>query len=112
MSTINTFDEFQEAATKTAVYPDSAKILYPTLGLTGEAGEVANKDKKIIRDDDCEITDERLQQISEEIGGTMWYIAALCTDLKLNLGDVCRQNIEILVRRQERGTLKGDGDTR
>jgi NTP pyrophosphatase (non-canonical NTP hydrolase) len=112
MSTINTFDEFQEAAAKTAIYPEGTKVIYPTLGLTGEAGEVANKVKKIIRDDDCEITDERLQQVSEEIGGVMWYIAALCTDLNLNLGDVCRENIEILTSRQERGTLKGDGDNR
>ncbi len=115
---INTFDEFQEAAVKTAIYPRCANVWYTTLGLVGEAGEVANKIKKIMRDDGFatftapSITDERRAAIRKEIGGVMWYVAALCTDLNLNLGDVCRENIEILASRQERGTLQGDGDNR
>lgn len=115
---INTFDEFQEAATKTAIYPRGSEVWYPALGLAGEAGEVANQVKKILRDDDFRtftspsITDERRAAIRKEIGGVMWYVAALCTDLNLNLGDVCRENIEILASRQRRGTLRGDGDDR
>ena len=109
---IRTFDDYQEAATKTAIYPEAARVTYPALGLAGEAGEVANKVKKIIRDDGLATTDQRRAQIRKEIGGVMWYVAALCTDLQLNLGDVCRENIEILRSRQERGTLKGDGDNR
>jgi len=79
---INTFDEFQAAAVKTAIYPEETKVLYPALGLAGEAGEVANKVKKIIRDDGLVITIERQAQVT------------------------------ILASRQERGTLKGDGDDR
>lgn len=109
---MNTFDEFQEAATKTAIYPSGSEVWYPALGLAGEAGEVANQVKKILRDDDYDITDERRAAIRKEIGGVMWYAAVLCTDLNLNLGDVCRENIEILASRQERGTLHGDGDNR
>ena len=109
---MNTFDEYQEAAVKTAVYPERERVTYPALGLAGEAGEVANQVKKILRDDDYDITNERREAIRKEIGGVMWYVAALCTDLNLNLGDVCRENIEILASRQERGTIKGGGDNR
>lgn len=109
---MNTFDEFQEAAVKTAIYPRDAAVLYTALGLSGEAGEVANQVKKILRDDGFILTDERKAKIRKEMGGVMWYVAALCTELKLNLGDVCRENIEILASRQGRGTLEGDGDNR
>jgi NTP pyrophosphatase (non-canonical NTP hydrolase) len=109
---IQTFDDYQQAAARTAIYPEDARVTYPALGLAGEAGEVANKIKKIIRDDGMVVTEERRAQISKEIGGVMWYVAALCTDLELNLGDVCRENIAILNSRQERGTLQGDGDER
>ena len=109
---INTFDEFQAAAVKTAIYPEETKVLYPALGLAGEAGEVANKIKKIIRDDGLVITIERQAQVAAEIDGVLWYCAALASDLKLNLGDIARENIAILASRQERGTLKGDGDDR
>jgi len=134
---MRTFDDYQEAAARTRVYPEGAVILYPALGLAGEAGEVAekvadaapeaapstlrlaghagqvaNQVKKIIRDDDCEVTPERLTKIAKELGGVMWYVAALCTDLGLNLGDVCRANAEDLARRQNVGTLQGDGDNR
>ena len=109
---INTFDEFQAAAVKTAIYPEETKVLYPALGLAGEAGEVANKVKKIIRDDDLVITNERQAQVAAEIGGVLWYCAALANDLQLNLGDIARENIVILASRQKRGMLKGDGDNR
>ena len=109
---MQTFDDYQEAAARTRVYPEGAAILYPALGLAGEAGEVCNKIKKVIRDDSCELTDERLAQLREELGDVMWYVAALCTDLQLNLGDICRENAEKLAQRQEDGTLQGDGDTR
>ena len=124
---INTFNEFQQAAAKTAIYPKKAKVVYPALGLPGEVGEVAekvtllmavragkvaNQVKKVIRDDENMITQERLKQISGEIGGVLWYCAALATDLGLNLADIADENIEILASRQERGTLKGDGDKR
>jgi len=109
---IRTFDDYQAAAVQTAVYPDDIRILYPALGLAGEAGEVANKVKKIYRDDGGQVTDDRRVQIAKELGGVLWYVATVCTDLNLNMGDVARKNVAILASRQERGTLHGDGDER
>ena len=127
------FDDYQVAAKKTAIYPDDIKVLYPALGLPGEvgevadkivltlldtlkmaahAGQVANQTKKIVRDDNAFVTGERRDAIAKEIGGVLWYCAALATDLQLNLGDIARKNIKILASRQKRGTLKGDGDNR
>ena len=109
---IRTFDDYQAAAVRTAVYPDSVRILYPALGLAGEAGEVANKVKKIYRDDGGQVTDHRRVQVAKELGGVLWYVAAVCSDLGLNMGDVARENAAILASRQQRGTLHGDGDER
>ena len=109
---IRTFDDYQIAAVQTAIYPDDIRILYPALGLAGEAGEVANKVKKIYRDDGGRLTDDRRAQIAHELGGVLWYVAAVCTDLNLNMGDVARENAAILASRQQRGTLHGDGDER
>jgi NTP pyrophosphatase (non-canonical NTP hydrolase) len=109
---IRTFDDYQVAAVRTAVYPHGIRILYPALGLAGEAGEVANKVKKIYRDDGGRVTDHRRVQVAKELGGVLWYVAAVCTDLNLNMGDVARENAAILAARQQRGTLHGDGDER
>ena len=109
---IRTFDDYQAAAVRTAVYPDSIRILYPALGLAGEAGEVANKVKKIYRDDGGQVTGHRRVQVARELGGVLWYVSALCTDLNFNMGDVARENAAILASRQRRGTLHGDGDER
>ena len=125
------FEEYQAAAAKTAIYPKDAKIFYPALGLPGEVGEVAekvvelhtlqmaahagkvaNQVKKIIRDDDGEIAEARRQAIAKEIGGVLWYCAALASDLDLSLGEIAQQNAAVLASRAERGTLKGDGDDR
>ena len=109
---IRTFDDYQTAAARTAIYPDSIRILYAALGLAGEAGEVANKVKKIYRDDGGQVTDDRRTQIAHKLGGVLWCVAAVCTDLNLNMGDVARENAAILAFRQQRGTLHGDGDDR
>jgi len=109
---IRTFDDYEAAAVRTAVYPDDIRILYPALGLAGEAGEVANKVKKIFRDDGGRVTDDRRVQVAKELGGVLWYVAAVCSDLGLNMGDVARENAAILASRQQRGTLHGDGDER
>lgn len=132
------FNEYQEKAVRTAIYPLDAKIIYPALGLAGEAGEVAekvmgtkcpatqrdalgltahsgqaaNQVKKIIRDDGGALSTERRDAIGREIGGCLWYIAALAYDLGLNLSDIAENNIAILASRQERGVISGDGDKR
>ncbi len=77
--------DYQLAAYKTAAYPREHAIVYPSMGLAGEIGEVCNKAKKIIRDDGGVLTDARKAQIRKEVGGVLWYVAALTTDLNQQL---------------------------
>ena len=101
------FRSYQLSASSTAIYPDNYKILYPALGLAGEAGEVANKVKKMIRDNNFD-----RQGIAAELGDVLWYVAALYRDLNLDLHDIAFQNLEKLYGRKARGTLGGSGDKR
>ena len=66
-----TLNEYQQLALETAIYPNP--IIYPTLGLTGEAGEVSDKVKKVLRDNDSVFTDEKKLEIAKEIGDVLWY---------------------------------------
>lgn len=106
------FNEYQIQARSTAIYPSNRAIIYPALGLAGEAGEVAEKVKKLIRDDDEILTEERLAAIEKELGDALWYISNLASDCGLNLADIAKKNLGKLLSRQERGVLKGDGDNR
>jgi NTP pyrophosphatase (non-canonical NTP hydrolase) len=107
------FDEYQEMAKSTAIYPEQAQIVYPSLGVASEAGEVAGTVKKWIRDDRSAVMGiERQQKLTKEIGDTLWYLANLCTDIGVSLERVARENIEKLQSRQDRGVLEGDGDER
>ena len=87
-----TLNEYQQHALETAIYPDDRRIIYPTLGLTGEAGEVADKVKKVIRDAHEEFTPEKKLEIVKEIGDVMWYCATLARDLGYELDDVARSS--------------------
>lgn len=108
-----TFDEYQKAAQTTAQYPDAGRnVYYPTLGLAGEAGEVAEKIKKLMRDNNGVLTPERRDALRKELGDVLWYVAALCSELGLSMGDVAAHNVEKLRDRKERGALHGDGDNR
>ncbi|MBP5679703.1 MAG: nucleoside triphosphate pyrophosphohydrolase family protein [Bacteroidales bacterium] len=107
-----TINEYQEGALRTAIYPESRRIIYPTLGLTGEAGEVADKVKKVIRDNNDEFTDERKQQIALELGDVMWYAATLAHDLGYSLDEICQMNLDKLASRMQRNQLHGSGDER
>ena len=107
-----TINEYQEGALRTAIYPESRRIIYPTLGLTGEAGEVADKVKKVIRDNNDEFTNERKQQISLELGDVMWYAATLAHDLGYSLDEICQMNLDKLASRMQRNKLHGSGDER
>ncbi len=107
-----TINEYQEGARRTAIYPESQKIIYPTLGLTGEAGEVADKVKKVIRDNNDEFTAERKQQIALELGDVMWYAASLAHDLGYSLEDICQMNLDKLASRMQRDKIHGSGDER
>lgn len=111
--TIN-FSDYQAGAFKTAVYPGRGEgnWVYAGLGLAGETGEISEKLKKAIRDDGGKMTDERRAAIRKELGDVLWYVAALCTELKLDMQEVAEHNLEKLARRQSESKLHGDGDDR
>lgn len=107
-----TINEYQTGALSTAIYPKDKAIIYPTLGLTGEAGEVADKVKKVIRDADQQFNAEKKRQIALELGDVMWYAATLAHDLGYTLDDICQMNLDKLASRKERNQLHGSGDER
>jgi len=102
------FSEYQKEATRTVSYPKSQAVYYPVLGLVGEAGEVANKLKKVLRGDEGAC----LSDIGPELGDVLWYIAAIATDLNIKLEDIAELNLQKLRDRHERGVIKGSGDDR
>ena len=106
-------NEYQQKSRKTAAYPAIRHpVIYPTLGLANEAGEVAGKVKKIFRDKQGIIGEVECQALKGELGDVLWYIAQVCTELGLTLDDVAQANIEKLYSRLERGKIGGDGDNR
>lgn len=110
---MQTFNQYQDFVKSMRKYPESHRVLYPTLGLTGEAGEIAEKVKKWIRDERGEtISEDRRAALLKELGDPLWYIAALAYDLGYTLQEVVDANHEKLTGRRERGTLSGDGDDR
>ena len=109
---ISDLDMYQKVALTTAIYPREQAIIYPTLGLTGEAGEVANKIKKIIRDGSDSKDEKLVSEIKSEIGDCLWYIAVLANDFDIKLSDIASANIEKLALRKSKGTIHGSGDNR
>lgn len=105
------FNEYQEEAVKTAIYPDGYKVIYPALGLAGETGECIEKIKKLCRGD-FELTPEYIELIAKEIGDIFWYAANLADDLGITLDKVAELNLAKLKARQAKGTLQGNGDNR
>lgn len=113
LSSSMTFDDYQTLSRKTALYPDKDRnFVYPTLGLAGEAGEVAEKIKKVLRDGGGVVTEEKKTEIEKELGDVLWYVSQLATELGLSLDRVAATNVEKLLSRLERGVIKGDGDNR
>lgn len=105
--------EYQARARATAVYPQAGdNLLYPTLGLCGEAGEVAEKIKKMVRDDAGRLTDERRDALAKELGDVLWYLAQIATEADLDLDAVAAANLEKLSSRRRRNVLQGSGDDR
>jgi NTP pyrophosphatase (non-canonical NTP hydrolase) len=104
--------EYQRLSRRTARYPREASLVYPALGLAGEAGEVAEQVKKSIRDDAGEVSPERRQALNKELGDVLWYVAQLATELGLDLDEVAGVNLEKLLSRERRGVLAGSGDDR
>ena len=108
-----TLDEFQMRCMDTAIYPDKGSNLpYTTLGLCGESGEVAEKVKKLLRDYDGHLNEERRLAICKELGDVMWYVSAAVFELGMTLQEVADVALEKYAGRVSRGTLHGDGDDR
>ena len=97
------FDDYQSEAGETALYPRRLSNLeYPTLGLTGEAGEVANIVKKIQRDHGGVINDEIRTKLKDELGDVLWYISACADELGLTLTEIAQYNVNKLANRHNR----------
>ena len=111
-------NEYMAAAGKTAKYPTEGflGVSYTALGLNGEAGEIAEKIKKLIRDGEGrsvdDLLDEKRFEIAKEIGDVLWYTAALCREVGVSLEEVAQINLDKLKSRQERGLISGSGDNR
>ena len=107
------FNTYQKNARLTAQYPNlGSNYIYPTLGLVGEAGEVAEKVKKVIRDKKGLFDDESKKGLKKELGDVLWYISNICTEFNFSLDDIALQNLEKLKLRAAKGTISGSGDDR
>ncbi len=113
MLKIEEFTTYQRESRKTwnLIHTDHP-IVYPTLGLVNEAGEVAGKIKKIFRDKQGQISDEDREALKHELGDVLWYLTQICTELNLTLEEVAEANITKLFSRLERGKIRGEGDNR
>jgi NTP pyrophosphatase (non-canonical NTP hydrolase) len=112
---VTEFDEYQKLTAETAIYPEQGGNLgkcYTAMGLAGEAGEVADKTKKYLRDDFGEVIESRRNDIRAELGDVMWYVSQVATEWDLTLDDICTANIEKLLARKNSGMLHGEGDNR
>jgi NTP pyrophosphatase (non-canonical NTP hydrolase) len=105
-------DDYQRDAATTARYPDDIGLAYVGLGLTGEAGEIANKIKKVYRDHEGELSFDARFQLQGELGDALWYCAMLATELDISLSMVAQRNLDKLASRAERDAIRGSGDDR
>jgi NTP pyrophosphatase (non-canonical NTP hydrolase) len=106
-------NDYQQTALRTAIYPDrGANYVYPALGLVGEAGEVADKLKKVIRDRQGVLTDDVRESVLKEVGDVLWYVAVLADELGSDLATVAQSNLNKLASRHARGVISGSGDYR
>ena len=107
------FKTYQKKARETAKYPNlGSNNIYPTLGLVGEAGEVAEKVKKVIRDKNSIFDEESKIAIKKELGDVLWYLSNLCTEFNFSLEEVALNNLEKLKIRAAKGKISGSGDDR
>jgi len=110
---VMTAELYQQEATKTAIFPKEKALEYLALGLTSEAGEVAGKVKKLIRDgEDVEGFEMKKIAIASEVGDVLWYCAMMAKEVGVPLGDIMQENLDKLHSRKERGKLSGSGDNR
>lgn len=93
-------------------YDKDDNYVYPTLGLVGESGEIAEKIKKVLRDNGGVVDEKAKTEIAKELGDVLWYVSQLSTEIGLSLEDIVASNIDKLASRKERGVIHGDGDNR
>ena len=106
-------NDYQAASLQTAVYPDQgSNFVYPALGLVGEAGEVADKLKKVLRDNNGILTNRVRDEVAKEIGDVLWYVSVLAYEMDYDLNAIAQINIDKLASRQQRNVLQGSGDNR
>jgi NTP pyrophosphatase (non-canonical NTP hydrolase) len=107
------FSTYQQRSRETARYPDAGRnTTYPTLGLCGEAGEVADKIKKVIRDRGGVFDAAVCDDLALELGDVLWYVAQLATELELDLDAIAEANLAKLTSRAARNVIAGSGDRR
>lgn len=109
------FDEYEKLAARTAIFNDSQRLyrLYDIgLGIAGESGELVEKLKKMIRDDDGQVTDEKREALKKEIGDVLWYLSQLSSALGFKFSEAAAANIKKLEDRYARDMIKGSGDNR
>lgn len=107
------FSEYQAIAKTTAIYPTIGHpVIYPTLGLAGETGEVVEKIKKLFRDSNGVLDINTKELITKELGDILWYVSQISVELNINLQHVAETNIKKLHQRKIENKLKGSGDTR
>lgn len=104
---IEDLNDYQRKAVSFAIYPDTHKVLYPALGLCGEAGEVAEKVKKQVRDGVF-----NRYEVAKELGDVLWYLSNIANDIGYSLKEVANINVDKLTGRKGRGVIKGSGDNR
>lgn len=111
-----TLNEYQNGAIETAIYPEAFRVIYPALGITGEAGEVSDKIKKLVRDKGYtggRVEDnEKAEDIVLELGDVLWYVAIMARDLGYSLSEVAKKNHDKLLKRKQTNKLGGSGDHR
>lgn len=112
-----TLSDYQKRTTETAVYPGARQknligLLYSSIGAGNEAGEILGKVKKVLRDDDLIVTDEKRVAIADEVGDVLWYLGQVTDQLGLDLGAIAESNLAKLADRKARGVIGGSGDNR
>jgi NTP pyrophosphatase (non-canonical NTP hydrolase) len=106
-------DDYQRAALRTARAKDAPdEFMHLVLGLVGEAGEIAEKVKKLVRDNNSDLAQLDRDDMAAELGDVLWYAAVLADFLGLSMNDVAQRNVDKLADRQRRAVLGGSGDNR
>jgi NTP pyrophosphatase (non-canonical NTP hydrolase) len=109
---MDSLQAYQEFVRSTKAYDAEYALVYPILGLTNEAGEVAGKLKKIMRDENGQLSQASFHALVAELGDVLWYVTAVADDLGITISDIFYENYKKLSSRKARGVIKGSGDNR